>query len=86
MVLRQTTKILSEVLWNVLQKERKERMALMPDEDFEGDFLEMQENNHGITNAASAVLYWFDPRSDMKMTCETDQNALLTYVIATINS
>jgi hypothetical protein len=33
-----------------LQKERKERMALMPDEDFE-------ENNHGITNAASAALY-----------------------------
>jgi hypothetical protein len=32
----------------LLQKERKERMALMPDEDFEGDFLEMQENNHGI--------------------------------------
>jgi hypothetical protein len=30
-----------------LQKERKERMALMPDEDF-GDFFEMQENNHGI--------------------------------------
>jgi hypothetical protein len=27
----------------LLQKERKERMALMPDEDFEGDFLEMQE-------------------------------------------
>jgi hypothetical protein len=24
---------------------------------FEGDFLEMQENNHGITNAASTVLY-----------------------------
>jgi hypothetical protein len=41
----------------LLQKERKERTALMPDEDFEGDFLEMQENNHGITNAASAVLY-----------------------------
>jgi hypothetical protein len=41
----------------LLQKERKERMALlMPDENFEGDFLEMQENNHG-TNAASAVLY-----------------------------
>jgi hypothetical protein len=39
----------------LLQKERKERMALMPDEDFEGDFLEMQENNHGITNAASAT-------------------------------
>jgi hypothetical protein len=39
-----------------LQKERKERMALMPNEDFEGDFLEMQENNHGITNAAT-VLY-----------------------------
>jgi hypothetical protein len=37
----------------LLQKKRKERMALMPDEDFEGDFLEMQENNHGITNAAS---------------------------------
>jgi hypothetical protein len=32
-------------------------MALMPDEDFEGDFLEMQENNHGIINAASRVLY-----------------------------
>jgi hypothetical protein len=30
----------------LLQKERKERMALMPDEDFEGDFLEVQENNH----------------------------------------
>jgi hypothetical protein len=40
-----------------LEKERKERTALMADEDFEGDFLEMQENNHGITNAASAVLY-----------------------------
>jgi hypothetical protein len=40
----------------LLQKERKERMALMH-EDFEGDFLEMQENNHGITNAASAALY-----------------------------
>jgi hypothetical protein len=37
-----------------LQKERKKRM---PDENFEGDFLEMKENNHGITNAASAVLY-----------------------------
>jgi hypothetical protein len=32
-------------------------MALMPDEDFEGNFLEMQENNYGIANAASAVLY-----------------------------
>jgi hypothetical protein len=32
----------------LLQKERKERMVLMPDEDFEGDFLEMQENNDGI--------------------------------------
>jgi hypothetical protein len=38
-------------------KRRKERTALIPDENFEGDFLEMQENNHGITNAASAVLY-----------------------------
>jgi hypothetical protein len=35
----------------------KERMALMPDEDFEDDFLEVEENNHRITNAASAVLY-----------------------------
>jgi hypothetical protein len=41
----------------LLQKERKERMTLMPDENFEGDFPEVQENNHGITNAASAVLY-----------------------------
>jgi hypothetical protein len=41
----------------LLQKERKERTALISDENFEGDFLEMQENNHGITNAASAVLY-----------------------------
>jgi hypothetical protein len=32
-------------------------MALMPHEDFEGDFLEMHEKNHGISNAASAVLY-----------------------------
>jgi homoserine acetyltransferase len=40
----------------LLQKERKEKMALMPDEDFKGDFLEVQENNHGITIAASAVL------------------------------
>jgi hypothetical protein len=30
-------------------------MALMTDEDFEGDFLEVQENNQGIANAASAV-------------------------------
>jgi hypothetical protein len=41
----------------LLQKGRKERKALMLDENFEGDFLEIQENNHGITNAASAVLY-----------------------------
>jgi hypothetical protein len=41
----------------VAKKKRKERMALMPDEDFEGEILEMQENNHGITNAASAALY-----------------------------
>jgi hypothetical protein len=39
----------------LLQKERKERMALMPDEDFEGNFLEVQENTHGITNAPSPV-------------------------------
>jgi hypothetical protein len=30
-------------------------MALMPNEDFEGDFLEVLV--HGITNAASPVLY-----------------------------
>jgi hypothetical protein len=41
----------------LLQKERKERMAFKPDEEFEGDFLEVQENTHGITNAASPVLY-----------------------------
>jgi hypothetical protein len=41
----------------LLQKERKERMALMPDEDFEGDFLEVQENSQGIVNAASGVFY-----------------------------
>jgi hypothetical protein len=40
----------------LLQKQEN-KMALMPDENFEGHFLEMQENNHGITNAASAVLY-----------------------------
>jgi hypothetical protein len=27
---------------------QKERIALMPDEDFEGDFLEVQENTHGM--------------------------------------
>jgi hypothetical protein len=32
-------------------------MALMPDEDFEDDFLEVEENDHGITNAVNAVLY-----------------------------
>jgi hypothetical protein len=32
-------------------------MALMADEDFEGDFLGVQENNDGITNDASAALY-----------------------------
>jgi hypothetical protein len=36
-----------------LEKERKERMALMSDEDFEGDFLLVSQN----TNAASPVLY-----------------------------
>jgi hypothetical protein len=28
-------------LWKLLQKERKESMVLMTDEDFEGDFLEV---------------------------------------------
>jgi hypothetical protein len=40
----------------VLGKEEKKKMALMPDADFEGDFLEVQENIGGIANAASAVL------------------------------
>jgi hypothetical protein len=40
----------------LLQKERKERMILMADEDFEGDFLEVDENIQGIAKAASAVL------------------------------
>jgi hypothetical protein len=70
----------------VAKRKKKKRMPLMPDENFGGDFLEMQENNHGITNVASAVSLRIDPRSDMKMTFETDQNALLTYVIATIDS
>jgi hypothetical protein len=60
----------------LLQKERKERMALMPDRDFEGDFLEVQENNHGITNATSAVLYCFDPKSGMKMTFENGSTTI----------
>jgi hypothetical protein len=32
-------------------------MGLIPDEDFEGDFLEVQENSQGIVNAASGVFY-----------------------------
>jgi hypothetical protein len=32
-------------------------MALMAGEDFEGDFFEVQENTHGITNVASPVLF-----------------------------
>jgi hypothetical protein len=36
----------------LLQKERKERTALTPDEDFEGDFLEVEENIQRIANAA----------------------------------
>jgi hypothetical protein len=41
----------------VAKRKKKKRTGLMPDEDFEGDFLEVQENYHGITNAASAVFY-----------------------------
>jgi hypothetical protein len=42
----------------LLQKEeRKQRMTLMPDEDFECHFLEVQENSQGIVNAASGVFY-----------------------------
>jgi hypothetical protein len=56
----------------MLQKERKERMGLMPDEDFEGDFLEVEENVQGISNAASKgvalIFCWggpdFKPRTD----------------------
>jgi hypothetical protein len=32
---------------------QKETMALMPDEDFEGDFLEVKENIQGIANTVS---------------------------------
>jgi hypothetical protein len=39
-----------------LEKERKERMVLMHDEDFEGDFLEVEENIRGIANAAVLLL------------------------------
>jgi hypothetical protein len=38
----------------MLQKERKERMTLMPDDDFEDDIFEVEENIQGIVNAASA--------------------------------
>jgi hypothetical protein len=34
----------------------KKKSALTPDEDFQGDFLEVEENIQGIANAASAVL------------------------------
>jgi hypothetical protein len=50
-------------------------MVLMPDENFEGDFLEVQENNHGITNAASAGSLLI--RSQERY--ETDENTLSTY-------
>jgi hypothetical protein len=40
----------------LLEKERKERMVLMHDEDFEGDFLEVEENIRGIANAAVLLL------------------------------
>jgi hypothetical protein len=43
-------------LSQVLRKEEKKKMALMPDADFEGDFFEVQENIRGNANAASAVL------------------------------
>jgi hypothetical protein len=33
-----------------LKKERKKRMTLTPDEDFEGDFLEVEENIQGINS------------------------------------
>jgi hypothetical protein len=57
----------------VAKRKKKERRALMADEDFEGDFLEVQENNH-----------WFDSKSGMKMTFKNGSKCILTYVIATI--
>jgi hypothetical protein len=35
----------------LLQKAKKERIPLMLEEDFEGDFLEVEENIQGIANA-----------------------------------
>jgi hypothetical protein len=64
-----------------LEKERKERIALMPDKVFEGDFLEVKENIQGIVNTASAVLLLIRSKRS-----KTDQNALLMYVIAKIDS
>jgi hypothetical protein len=42
----------------MLQKERKERMTLMPDDDFEDDIFEVEENIQGIVNATSANMYY----------------------------
>jgi hypothetical protein len=67
----------------LLQKERKERMALMPDEDFEGDFLEMDENIQRIAKAASAVLLLIRSKERYE---NNFQKALLMYVIAKIAS
>jgi hypothetical protein len=55
----------------LLQKERKERRALMPDEDF------------GIANAASAVLLLIRSKERYE---NNFQKALLIYVIAKIPS
>jgi hypothetical protein len=51
----------------LLQKERKERMALMPDGDFEGDFFQVEENIQGIANAASVVLLLIRSKERIKM-------------------
>jgi hypothetical protein len=53
----------------LLQKERKERMALMPDEDFEGDFLELEENVQRTANAASAVLLLIRSKNRYENVC-----------------
>jgi hypothetical protein len=67
----------------LLQKERKERMILMADEDFEGDFLEMDENIQRIAKAASAVLLLIRSKERYE---NNFQKALLMYVIAKIAS
>jgi hypothetical protein len=58
-----------------LEKERKKRIALMPDKVFEGDFLEVKENIPGIVNTASAVLLLI--RSKEKMTFQNESKCII---------